>query len=242
MLKHSNNNAVSSSIKARNLILIAIATSTALVVFGAILYSTVGISFTQLWRDIVAIAPSVKGMLIGLILGDFYISRRGKGASLSGSFSMKSFSFVWHLFTRLSHYCQSWPYVYSALLNGKVYNCIKFSTRNYKCFVELYNLFYVNGVKVVPSSIAQLLTAECLAYWAICDGGKANRGFNLNTHSFTYEECLLLVSALKERFDLDCSLHANKGHHRIYIKAGSIEKFRALVTPYFHPSMLYKLR
>ena len=80
MLKHSNNNAVNSSIKARNLILTAIVTSTALVVFGfiLILYYTVGISFTHLWRDIVAIAPSVKGMLIGLIIGDFIFLVEGE--------------------------------------------------------------------------------------------------------------------------------------------------------------------
>ena len=76
------------------------------------------------------------------------------------------------------------------------------------------------------------------------DGSKSGSGFILNTQSFTKDENLFLIKILKENFDLDCVLHLHStltNQYRIYIKANSMHRFRELVSPYFHTSMLYKL-
>ena len=74
------------------------------------------------------------------------------------------------------------------------------------------------------------------------DGNKTGTGFRLNTQSFTKVENLLLIQILKEKFDLDCSLHlSGNNQQRIYIKSRSMLKFKDLVSPYFHESMVYKL-
>lgn len=79
------------------------------------------------------------------------------------------------------------------------------------------------------------------------DDGSADRsGFIFHTNSFTYEEVVLLVKVLKENFDLNCSIHTRKNSvktpYMIYVKADSFTKFVGLVSPYFHPSMMYKLQ
>ena len=51
----------------------------------------------------------------------------------------------------------------------------------------------------------------------------------------------LLVSVLKDKFNLDCTIQKDRNQPRIYIKAKSMPLFRELVTPYFHESILYKL-
>jgi hypothetical protein len=235
MLQSSNKNkgSMQKSIENRNVILKAIVSCTSLVIFGIVLYSTVGIYFLPAWRDITTLLPAIKFIIIGLILGDFSFSFSGKGASLGASFTMKSFSFVWHLLNLFSHYCQSFPFNNVIKLNGKQYPIIGFKPRSYLCFAELYHLFYVNGIKVIPACIGILLNAEGLAYWAICDGGKSGSGFNLNTQSFTYQENLFLAKGLKEQFNLNCSVHANEKGYRLYILAESMSQFRALVTPFF---------
>lgn len=102
--------------------------------------------------------------------------------------------------------------------------------------------FYPNGKKIIPINIEKLLTPIGLAYWAQDDGCKLGKGFKISTNSYTKEGVLLLVNALKNKFDLNCTIHnSGKDQHPIYIKSDSMDKFRSLVTPYFHSSMLYKL-
>jgi hypothetical protein len=48
-------------------------------------------------------------------------------------------------------------------------------------FNEYRDLFYSNGVKIVPPTIGELLTARGLAYWAMDDGTKHGPGFALCT-------------------------------------------------------------
>lgn len=54
----------------------------------------------------------------------------------------------------------------------------------------------------------------------------------------------MLIKVLKDKFYLDCTLNLHRkgsDQTRIYIRAKSIPNFIALVTPYFHESMMYKL-
>jgi hypothetical protein len=53
---------------------------------------------------------------------------------------------------------------------GKTHFGLVFDTaRGYPVLTSLYNLFYVNGRKAIPSFIAELLTPQGLAMWAMCD-------------------------------------------------------------------------
>ena len=72
-------------------------------------------------------------------------------------------------------------------------------------------------------------------------GSKHGPGFRIATQSFTREECELLCRVLKDNFDLDATIHLQQDKPKIYIRASSMERLRALVLPYFHDSMLYKL-
>jgi hypothetical protein len=78
------------------------------------------------------------------------------------------------------------------------------------CFIELQELFYVVGKKVVPLNIADLLTVEGLCYWICDDGYWQGNGVHLCTDSFTMEEINLLVKTLTEKFNLECTLNKKK--------------------------------
>ena len=51
----------------------------------------------------------------------------------------------------------------------------------------------------------------------------------------------LLTACLSDKFGLKTSIHTVGGRFRIYIWTRSVPKFKALVLPYFHPCMLYRL-
>lgn len=130
-----------------------------------------------------------------------------------------------------------------ATQNNIRYN-ISFATRNLPCFDELYFLFYIDRLKIIPSNIEGLLTPIVLAYWIMCDGGWSGYGLKLSTNSYTKEEVELLIKSLNSKFDLNSSIQvANKSKNQyvIYIPSNRIESLKTLVKPYMLPSFLYKL-
>jgi hypothetical protein len=78
-----------------------------------------------------------------------------------------------------------------------VYSSIYFETYSLPCFNEIYSLFYLNGKKIIPKNIEELLTPQGLAYFSSDDGSKASSGFILNTNSFKKKEVELLIRVLK---------------------------------------------
>ena len=125
---------------------------------------------------------------------------------------------------------------------NKTYTSITFNTYSLPCFNIYHELFYVNGVKRISINIGELLTPVGLAYWAMDDGMKFENGFLFCTDSYSLEEVQLLIKVLQNKFRLNCgSKLRSKDVYRIYIWKDSMDKFRSLVSPYFHPSMMYKL-
>jgi hypothetical protein len=93
-----------------------------------------------------------------------------------------------------------------------------FFTRTYPSFTELYDLFYVNYVKVVPTDIYNLITPIALAHWIMGDGGRVNKGLMLCTHNFSVKDVVRLINVLIIKYQLDCSIHLSKGMWTINIK------------------------
>lgn len=180
-------------------------------------------------------------ILYGLILGDAYISRKNtENAYIRFEQSIIHKDYLEHLFDKFKYLCKDGATVKSAerkKLSVKIFS-VYFVTRQFTAITELHNLFYREGRKVVPFNIETLLTEESLAYWAMDDGDNHRSGYILNTCSFTLNDLNLLKLALKNNWNLDCSIHSR---NRLYIKAHSKKDFIDLVKPYFHPTMLYKL-
>jgi len=112
--------------------------------------------------------------------------------------------------------------------------------------LTLFNLFYEvrNGkvVKRINYDLLSYLDEIALAYWSMDDGAWCKSGFYLHTKGFTFLEVSQLVAMLHYKFTLMCSVQNHEGRPVIYIKAKSMNHFRSLVLPYFHPSMMYKLK
>lgn len=196
-------------------------------------------------RNSFSINPDLQQVLIGLCLGDLCITKPGKNPRLQFAQGSINEAYILHSYDLFKDYCGSAPKLYEGKLDkrtGLIYSSIRFKTLSLPCFSNYYDLFYYNGVKRIPLNINELLTPLGLAYWAMDDGCKHNSGFHLCTDSYTFTEVQLLINVLKENFDLNCTYNKRgKDSHRIYIKSDSMDKFRSLVTPYFHESMMYKL-
>ena len=82
--------------------------------------------------------------------------------------------YLLHLYELFSDYCRQAPKIQNPKPDhrtGKVYSAIYFQTYALPCFAELYNLLYLDGKKLVPLNIGDLLTPLGLCYWIADDGG-----------------------------------------------------------------------
>ena len=112
------------------------------------------------------------------------------------------------------------------------------------CFIEVHNTWYINGKKVIPGNIKDILTPVGLAHWIMGDGSRHNLGLHLSVYAFTSDEIQLLINVLESKFGFKCSIHKHStigGKSRIYVWQESMTKLRLLVDDYIIPSMKYKL-
>jgi len=91
-------------------------------------------------------------------------------------------------------------------------------------------------------AIFEDLNPVALAVWAQGDLNKHNKGFRNNTQSFTLQQVVILLNVLIIKYGLDSTVFYDRARPRIFILTNSMNKFRTIVGPHFHPSMLYKLR
>ena len=75
------------------------------------------------------------------------------------------------------------------------------------------------------------------------DGAKVGKNFKLCTNSFSYNDCLLLIKALNNNFNLKASIQSagKKDQYWIYIWKESMTELIKIVSPYIIPAMKHKL-
>jgi hypothetical protein len=201
---------------------------------------------TNVERDSFFVSPDIHNILIGSLLGDLHINRQRNSINSRLMFKQGKINeaYILHLYDLFKYYCGTGP-KYSGnphVKTGNINYSISFNTYSLPCFNNYYDLFYVDRVKRIPLNIGELLTPVGLAYWAMDDGCRLKNNFVLCTDSYSFSEVELLIKVLKDNFDLNCTyLVRNEDQYRIYIKSDSMAKFRSLVTPHFHCSMMYKL-
>jgi len=217
-----------------------------IVVWGSNLSSTVGVHMTPIQLNMINFPSHIYGIIIGLILSDGWIrygSLRSKNPLLGFLQSYKNLEYLLFVFSILSHYCKSYPVFRARNRLGKINYSLGFYTRSLPCLTEIYYLFYVNRVKVIPDNIYDLLTPEALAHWIMGDG-TTDHGYGLIicTDSYSIQDIIKLMNVLMIKYRLNCKLRKHGIHYRIYIQKRSIYLLKSIVIPHMHSSMLYKIK
>jgi hypothetical protein len=196
-----------------------------------------------------SLTGELKSILIGLILGDLFISKPYVNPWLHFKQSIIHKEYLLHLYELFKNYCPSAPKLKIEAAdkrNGKVYSSMYFQTYSLPCLMELHNLFYLEGKKIIPSNIGDLLTPLGLAY-LICDDGswcKQGRKVILCTESFTLEDVNLLLNVLNDKFNLKCYINKKgTGHngYRIIIPSYSIPVLQNLLALHMPSMMKHKI-
>jgi hypothetical protein len=129
--------------------------------------------------------------------------------------------------------------------NGHVY--VLFDTYSHGAFRFYAQQFYPNGTKVIPKLISKLLNPIVLAIWFMDDGSwksDHHKTFIIHTLGYSKRDLELVQSALKNKFEIETSLHSQKNKYwRLYIRSEFADTFRKLIKPYTSqiPSMKNKM-
>ena len=97
--------------------------------------------------------------------------------------------------------------------------------------------------KILPLNISEYLTPLALAVFISDDGSWTGYGIRIATNNFTLKEVELLKEVLKSKYNLETTIQKiwKDNQYSLYITKQSINDIRAIVGPYMHPSMYYKL-
>lgn len=119
----------------------------------------------------------------------------------------------------------------------------KFRTVSHKDFLPFREMFYKNGIKILPRDLSFLKDPLVLAIWFMDDGClDRNSGYILNTQNFTFAENKRLMVALANNLGLKyISIHHDRKYYRLYVRKRSMVTFRNLFLIYMQPSMQYKI-
>jgi len=197
------------------------------------------------------ISLSQKSIINGTILGDGRIECRSKGirvfpltarVRIHQGENQKDYLF-WK-YQALCNFVSQKPKRIICGKNpqkNKNYYSWYFHTVTTESFGELYQQFYLNGCKIVPKNISNILTPLSLAVWYMDDGCFSQGTAILNTQSFSFLEQKVLQKALKETFNLSASINRDEDKWRLRIKKDDFPKFRDLIKTFIIPSMKYKI-
>lgn len=190
----------------------------------------------------------VMAVVIGLILGDGYVSKpRGnsKCSMLDIKYDQRYLTYMKWLHDQLQSLNPS------LIKKKKGYHQYRFYTESRKDIGELRGIFYPNGKKRIPLDIKKYLVDPItIAVWYQDDGTLDQREkYHSNslfaTHCFSKRQCQLLANTLRMNFDLDVRvcrcLMRGKLRFRLYVTSRSMDKFMRLIEPYIQECFYYKL-
>ena len=193
-------------------------------------------------KDVISI---IFGSLLGDAYGEQRLFRLGTRFSFYQEAShVKYLMFLHKLFSELGYCNSKLPVITTRLGNkGKLRKVARFQTWTYTSFNWIYDLWYDNKIKHVPECINQYMTPLALAIWIMNDGAKIGKSIKLCTNSFSYYDCLLLIKALNNNFNIKASIQSagNQDQYLIYIWKESMTDLINIVSPYIIPEMKYKL-
>ena len=197
-------------------------------------------------KTLLKLTPRVKSIIIGLILSDAWLQKRGHWNSRIGfKQSMNNFPYLWYIYNELGYLCSGLPMAAKTVTRGKIFHSVFLQTRQLACLNEIFNLFYLTKndqvIKTVKQELFFYMDYMVLAHWIMGDGSKRAKGIVLCTDNFSLQEVVLLVNILILKFDINPTIQREKNKFRIYINGKSLMKIKPFILPYFVDHFLYKI-
>lgn len=185
------------------------------------------------------------GLLVGMLLGDAYISKDGR-LGIGHSIKQKDYLLFkkdrlkyFFNFTYTERYCGE---------NKKYLEC--FIRSNTTPYLKLMRKIWYKPNKVLSKKMIYKISEEGLAYWYLDDGSlifqrnsegniDSRRGY-LNTQGFSFEENIMLQEMLEKKYNIKTKIHKERKYYKLYLNSTELKKLLNIISKYIPLSMKYK--
>jgi hypothetical protein len=193
-----------------------------------------------------------KGILIGLCIGDGYITNK-----IHKKYNYIQNSIVFYHCAKQKEYIDYKAELLLSVFGGKKPNVVLFNNNGYpgyrmmkthKYFKILRELLYKDNHKLITRRCLDYLTPQGLAIWYMDDGNLAKKKRNGKIHAYelylntfvTDEEHDEIINYFKEKWDINFSKVKNHNGYRLRCGTKEARKFIKIIDKYVIPSMKYK--
>lgn len=184
-------------------------------------------------------------ILYGTILGDStvrYVHDRCKYPNLTFSHSIDQREYFNFKMNKLIRLCSSiGEYKHNENALSKKETFLQFTGKNMKCLVEIRDIFYKDGIKIIPIEHLDKNFSELSIYYLMMDDGSydiATNSYILNTQCFYKENLIPFTEFLNNKFNLEFSI---KSDNSLYLRHKSNENMSNILKKYNEcTSMNYK--
>lgn len=114
----------------------------------------------------------------------------------------------------------------------------RFTTKSLPELTVYYEMFYKDGVKVVPEDLQ--IDPMALAVWFMDDGSKSRSAVYFNTQGFGIPCQNRLLDVLQAQWGLTGSLNKDREYRRIRISTESTKRLREIIGDLVLPMFQYK--
>ena len=186
-------------------------------------------------------------LIIGSLLGNSYLEKNEKGVRIVFIKCSGNIEYLINFYNHLSNigYCKVKNPVLKKVIskNNKLLYYWRAESFYLTQFNWLYQMFYKDNRKIIPSNLKDYLTPLSLSTWYLDNTDKlylsSNQSFYLNNENLNY-----ISQILKDKYGIKTSYRLeSKGKVAFYVEnsAQNLNSFRDTVKPYISSSLQYKL-
>ena len=196
----------------------------------------------------------LRSLIIGTVLGDSSLCGKKQKFLYIGHCESQKAYLEWKLETISSNLHIGKTLKYGCNMTGTI-NRQSFNkgwTTSHHKLTALYKKMYVDGKKRITKEVLRMFGPIGLAALYMDDGCKETddykgkrriKVYSISLGGFPKEDVQLLSDWLYNNYGIESTIYLSKGKYP-YLRIGkkdNREKFKSLVEPYIHNSMLYKI-
>lgn len=186
-------------------------------------------------NDIIRLNDIQEEVLNGALLGDGCLTNNGKdNTNAQFIYTSKIYNHVKYIYDYISEYSTNSGIVKQEYFDKRTKNTYcrySFRTQLNLYFTEKRNLWYVNGVKIIPKDL--LLTPLTCLVWYIGDGCICNSNrsqfIKISTHCFSLRDIENILIPQLSKFDAKPMKANNEDQYFIYIPRYKIKDFLSYI-------------
>lgn len=196
-------------------------------------------------RETIELTQEEREIICGTLLGDStvrYVHDKCKYPNLTFSHCVQQKEYFMLKTMKLGRLCSSFgEYKHKKGALSKNETFMQFTGKNMKCLVDVRNLFYKSGIKIIPVEYLKENFSELSVYYLMMDDGSydiTTNSYIINTQCFSKEDLILFTNFLHSKFKLNFSI---KTDNSLYLKHESNDIMIKILQKYNEcDSMNYK--